>query len=191
MQHTIQLEAVATARLLGSSWLATGPQNTNTTVSGINAGETAVNRAFIRFGDFEIPSYANIVSATLQVYVSARSSSSGYTHLHLPHHRQRQFVDAAEPQRGHVSTAARGTIYLSRDERWVSTSIVDIANAWKDGTADPERGLCIFSEVDGSWKQFDGALRANKPRLTIVYDVPASVAGAGQGQCGAGREFDH
>ena len=25
------------------------------------------------------------------------------------------------------------------------------------------------------WKQFDGALRANKPKLTIVYDVPASV----------------
>ena len=84
MQHTIQLEAVATARLLGSSWLATGPQNTNTTVSGINDGETAVNRAFIRFGDFEIPSYANIVSATLQVYVSARSSSSGYTHYIFP-----------------------------------------------------------------------------------------------------------
>ena len=84
MQHTIQLEAVATARLLGSSWLATGPQNTNTTVSGINDGETAVNRAFMRFGDFEIPSYANIVSATLQVYVSARSSSSGYTHYIYP-----------------------------------------------------------------------------------------------------------
>ena len=45
----------------------------------------------------------------------------------------------------------------------------------RNGTADPERGLCIFSEVDGSWKQFDGALRANKPKLTIVYDVPASV----------------
>ena len=175
MQHTIQLEAVATARLLGSSWLATGPQNTNTTVSGINAGETAVNRAFIRFGDFEIPSYANIVSATLQVYVSARSSSSGYTHYIFPITDNGTLWTPQSRNGATWSTVARSTIYLSRDERWVSTSIVDIANAWKDGTADPERGLCIFSEVDGSWKQFDGALRANKPRLTIVYDVPASV----------------
>ena len=175
MQHTIQLEAVATARLLGSSWLATGPQNTNTTVSGINAGETAVNRAFIRFGDFEIPSYANIVSATLQVYVSARSSSSGYTHYIFPITDNGTLWTPQSRNGATWSTVARGTIYLSRDERWVSTSIVDIANAWKNGTADPERGLCIFSEVDGSWKQFDGALRANKPRLTIVYDVPASV----------------
>lgn len=175
MQHTIQLEAVATARLLGSSWLATGPQNTNTTVSGINAGETAVNRAFIRFGDFEIPSYANIVSATLQVYVSARSSSSGYTHYIFPITDNGNLWTPQSRNGATWSTVARGTIYLSRDERWVSTSIVDIANAWKDGTADPERGICIFSEVDGSWKQFDGALRANKPRLTIVYDVPASV----------------
>ena len=175
MQHTIQLEAVATARLLGSSWLATGPQNTNTTVSGINAGETAVNRAFIRFGDFEIPSYANIVSATLQVYVSARSSSSGYTHYIFPITDNGNLWTPQSRNGATWSTAARGTIYLSRDERWVSTSIVDIANAWKNGTADPERGICIFSEVDGSWKQFDGALRANKPRLTIVYDVPASV----------------
>ena len=175
MQHTIQLEAVATARLLGSSWLATGPQNTNTTVSGINAGETAVNRAFIRFGDFEIPSYANIVSATLQVYVSARSSSSGYTHYIFPITDNGTLWTPQSRNGATWSTVARGTIYLSRDERWVSTSIVDIANAWKDGTADPERGICIFSEVDGSWKQFDGALRANKPRLTIVYDVPASV----------------
>lgn len=175
MQHTIQLGAVATARLLGSSWLATGPQNTNTTVSGINAGETAVNRAFIRFGDFEIPSYANIVSATLQVYVSARSSSSGYTHYIFPITDNGNLWTPQSRNGATWSTVARGTIYLSRDERWVSTSIVDIANAWKDGTADPERGICIFSEVDGSWKQFDGALRANKPRLTIVYDVPASV----------------
>ena len=175
MQHTIQLEAVATARLLGSSWLATGPQNTNTTVSGINAGETAVNRAFIRFGDFEIPSYANIVSATLQVYVSARSSSSGYTHYIFPITDNGNLWTPQSRNGATWSTVARGTIYLSRDERWVSTSIVDIANAWKDGAADPERGICIFSEVDGSWKQFDGALRANKPRLTIVYDVPASV----------------
>ena len=175
MQHTIQLEAVATARLLGSSWLATGPQNTNTTVSGINAGESAVNRAFIRFGDFEIPSYANIVSATLQVYVSARSSSSGYTHYIFPITDNGNLWTPQSRNGATWSTVARGTIYLSRDERWVSTSIVDIANAWKDGTADPERGICIFSEVDGSWKQFDGALRANKPRLTIVYDVPASV----------------
>lgn len=175
MQHTIQLEAVATARLLGSSWLATGPQNTNTTVSGINAGETAVNRAFIRFGDFEIPSYANIVSATLQVYVSARSSSSGYTHYIFPITDNGTLWTPQSRNGATWSTVARGTIYLSRDERWVSTSIVDIANAWKNGTADPERGLCIFSEVDGSWKQFDGALRANKTRLTIVYDVPASV----------------
>lgn len=175
MQHTIQLEAVATARLLGSSWLATGPQNTNTTVSGINAGETAVNRAFMRFGDFEIPSYANIVSATLQVYVSARSSSSGYTHYIFPITDNGTLWTPQSRNGATWSTVARGTIYLSRDERWVSTSIVDIANAWKDGTADPERGICIFSEVDGSWKQFDGALRANKPRLTIVYDVPASV----------------
>ena len=175
MQHTIQLEAVATARLLGSSWLATGPQNTNTTVSGINDGETAVNRAFIRFGDFEIPSYANIVSATLQVYVSARSSSSGYTHYIFPITDNGNLWTPQSRNGATWSTVARGTIYLSRDERWVSTSIVDIANAWKDGTADPERGICIFSEVAGSWKQFDGALRANKPRLTIVYDVPASV----------------
>lgn len=175
MQHTIQLEAVATARLLGSSWLATGPQNTNTTVSGINAGETAVNRAFMRFGDFEIPSYANIVSATLQVYVSARSSSSGYTHYIFPITDNGNLWTPQSRNGATWSTVARSTIYLSRDERWVSTSIVDIANAWKDGTADPERGICIFSEVDGSWKQFDGALRANKPRLTIVYDVPASV----------------
>lgn len=175
MQHTIQLEAVATARLLGSSWLATGPQNTNTTVSGINAGETAVNRAFIRFGDFEIPSYANIVSATLQVYVSARSSSSGYTHYIFPITDNGNLWTPQSRNGATWSTVARGTIYLSRDERWASTSIVDIANAWKNGTADPERGICIFSEVDGSWKQFDGALRANKPRLTIVYDVPASV----------------
>ena len=175
MQHTIQLEAVATARLLGSSWLATGPQNTNTTVSGINDGETAVNRAFIRFGDFEIPSYANIVSATLQVYVSARSSSSGYTHYIFPITDNGNLWTPQSRNGATWSTVARGTIYLSRDERWVSTSIVDIANAWKNGTADPERGICIFSEVDGSWKQFDGALRANKPRLTIVYDVPASV----------------
>ena len=175
MQHTIQLEAVATARLLGSSWLATGPQNTNTTVSGINDGETAVNRAFIRFGDFEIPSYANIVSATLQVYVSARSSSSGYTHYIYPIADNGTLWTPQSRNGATWSTVARSTIYLSRDERWVSTSIVDIANAWKNGTADPERGLCIFSEVDGSWKQFDGALRANKPKLTIVYDVPASV----------------
>lgn len=175
MQHTIQLEAVATARLLGSSWLATGPQNTNTTVSGINDGETAVNRAFIRFGDFEIPSYANIVSATLQVYVSARSSSSGYTHYIFPITDNGALWTPQSRNGATWSTVARGTIYLSRDERWVSTSIVDIANAWKNGTADPERGICIFSEVDGSWKQFDGALRANKPKLTIVYDVPASV----------------
>ena len=175
MQHTIQLEAVATARLLGSSWLATGPQNTNTTVSGINDGETAVNRAFIRFGDFEIPSYANIVSATLQVYVSARSSSSGYTHYIFPITDNGNLWTPQSRNGATWSTVARSTIYLSRDERWVSTSIVDIANAWKNGTADPERGICIFSEVDGSWKQFDGALRANKPRLTIVYDVPASV----------------
>ena len=175
MQHTIQLQAVATARLLGSTWLATGPQNTNTTVSGINDGETAVNRAFIRFGDFEIPSYANIVSATLQVYVSARSSSSGYTHYIYPITDNGTLWTPQSRNGATWSTAARSTIYLSRDERWVSTSIVDIANAWKDGTADPERGICIFSEVDGSWKQFDGALRANKPKLTIVYDVPASV----------------
>lgn len=175
MQHTIQLEAVATARLLGSSWLATGPQNTNTTVSGINAGETAVNRAFIRFGDFEIPSYANIVSATLQVYVSARSSSSGYTHYIFPITDNGNLWTPQSRNGATWSTVARNTIYLSRDERWVSTSVINIANAWKDGTADPERGICIFSEVDGSWKQFDGALRANKPRLTIVYDVPASV----------------
>ena len=175
MQHTIQLEAVATARLLGSSWLATGPQNTNTTVSGINDGETAVNRAFMRFGDFEIPSYANIVSATLQVYVSARSSSSGYTHYIYPITDNGTLWTPQSRNGATWSTVARSTIYLSRDERWVSTSIVDIANAWKNGTADPERGICIFSEVDGSWKQFDGALRANKPRLTIVYDVPASV----------------
>lgn len=175
MQHTIQLEAVATARLLGSSWLATGPQNTNTTVSGINDGETAVNRAFMRFGNFEIPSYANIVSATLQVYVSARSSSSGYTHYIYPITDNGTLWTPQSRNGATWSTVARSTIYLSRDERWVSTSIVDIANAWKNGTADPERGLCIFSEVDGSWKQFDGALRANKPKLTIVYDVPASV----------------
>ena len=175
MQHTIQLQAVATARLLGSTWSATGPQNTNTTVSGINAGETAVNRAFMRFGDFEIPSYANIVSATLQVYVSARSSSSGYTHYIFPITDNGNLWTPQSRNGATWSTVARNTIYLSRDERWVSASVIDIANAWKDGTADPERGLCIFSEVDGSWKQFDGALRANRPRLTIVYDVPASV----------------
>ena len=175
MQHTIQLQAVATARLLGSTWSATGPQNTNTTVSGINAGETAVNRAFMRFGDFEIPSYANIVSATLQVYVSARSSSSGYTHYIFPITDNGNLWTPQSRNGATWSTVARNTIYLSRDGRWVSTSVINIANAWKDGTADPERGLCIFSEVDGSWKQFDGALRANKPRLTIVYDVPASV----------------
>lgn len=175
MQHTIQLQAVATARLLGSTWLATGPQNTNTTVSGINDGETAVNRAFMRFGDFEIPSYANIVSATLQVYVSARSSSSGYTHYIFPITDNGNLWTPQSRNGATWSTVARNTIYLSRDERWVSASVINIANAWKDGTADPERGLCIFSEVDGSWKQFDGALRANKPKLTIVYDVPASV----------------
>lgn len=175
MQHTIQLQAVATARLLGGTWSATGPQNTNTTVSGINDGETAVNRAFMRFGDFEIPSYANIVSATLQVYVSARSSSSGYTHYIFPITDNGNLWTPQSRNGATWSTVARNTIYLSRDGRWVSASVINIANAWKDGTADPERGLCIFSEVDGSWKQFDGALRANKPRLTIVYDVPASV----------------
>ena len=175
MQHTIQLQAVATARLLGSTWSATGPQNTNTTVSGINDGETAVNRAFMRFGDFEIPSYANIVSATLQVYVSARSSSSGYTHYIFPITDNGNLWTPQSRNGATWSTVARNTIYLSRDGRWVSASVINIANAWKDGTADPERGLCIFSEVDGSWKRFDGALRANKPRLTIVYDVPASV----------------
>lgn len=175
MQHTIQLQAVATARLLGGTWSATGPQNTNTTVSGINDGETAVNRAFMRFGDFEIPSYANIISATLQVYVSARSSSSGYTHYIFPITDNGNLWTPQSRNGATWSTVARNTIYLSRDGRWVSASVINIANAWKDGTADPERGLCIFSEVDGSWKQFDGALRANKPRLTIVYDVPASV----------------
>ena len=110
MQHTIQLEAVATARLLGSSWLATGPQNTNTTVSGINAGETAANRAFIRFGDFEIPSYANIVSATLQVYVSARSSSSGYTHYIFPITDNGNLWTPQSRNGATWSTVARGTI---------------------------------------------------------------------------------
>ena len=175
MQHTIQLEAVATARLLGSSGWPPARRTPTPPVSGINAGETAVNRAFIRFGDFEIPSYANSVSATLQVYVSARSSSSGYTHYIFPITDNGNLWTPQSRNGATWSTVARGTIYLSRDERWVSTSIVDIANAWKNGTADPERGICIFSEVDGSWKQFDGALRANKPRLTIVYDVPASV----------------
>ena len=175
MQHTIRLEAVATARLFGSTWSATGPQGTNTTVSGINAGETAVNRAFIRFGAFEIPSYANIVSAVLQVYVSARSSSSGYTHSIYPVTDNGTLWTPQSRNGAAWSTAVRNTIYLSSDGRWVSASVIDIANAWKDGGADPERGLCIFSEAHGSWKQFDGALRANRPRLTIVYDVPASV----------------
>lgn len=175
MQHTIQLEAVATARLRGNTWSATGPQNTNTTVSGINAGETAVNRAFIRFGDFEIPSYANIVSATLQVYVSARSSSSGYTHYIYPITDNGNLWTPQSRNGATWSTAARSTIYLARDGVWVSAGLANIAEAWKSGAADPERGVCIFSEAAGSWKQFDGAGRANKPRLVIVYDVPASV----------------
>lgn len=189
MQHTIQLQAVATARLLGGTWSATGPQNTNTTVSGINDGETAVNRAFMRFGDFEIPSYANIVSATLQVYVSARSSSSGYTHYIFPITDNGNLWTPQSRNGATWSTVARNTIYLSRDGRWVSASVINIANAWKDGTADPERGLCIFSEVDGSWKQFDGALRANKPRLTIVYDVPASVPVPDKSSVALGRSL--
>ena len=141
MQHTIELEAVATARLLGSTWSATGPQGTETTVSGVNEGETAVNRAFMRFGGFSIPSYANIVSATLRVYVSARSSSSGYTHYIFPITDNGNLWTPQSRNGATWSTVARSTIYLSRDERWVSTSIVDIANAWKNGTADPERGL--------------------------------------------------
>ena len=64
---------------------------------------------------------------------------------------------------------------LTRDNMWASASVMDIAEAWQAGTADPERGLCIFSEAAGSWKRFDGANRTNRPKLTIVYDVPASV----------------
>ena len=175
MQHTIELEAVATARLLGSTWSATGPQGTETTVSGVNEGETAVNRAFMRFGGFSIPSYANIVSATLRVYVSARSSSSGYTHNIYPV-TDNGTLWTPQAQNGATwSTVARNTIYLTRDNMWVSASVMDIAEAWQAGTADPERGLCIFSEAAGSWKRFDGANRTNRPKLTIVYDVPASV----------------
>ena len=175
MQHTIELEAVATARLLGSTWSATGPQGTETTVSGVNEGETAVNRAFMRFGGFSIPSYANIVSATLRVYVSARSSSSGYTHNIYPVTDNGTLWTPQARNGAAWSTVARNTIYLTRDNMWVSASVMDIAEAWQAGTADPERGLCIFSEAAGSWKRFDGANRTNRPKLTIVYDVPASV----------------
>lgn len=175
MQHTIELEAIATARLLGSTWSATGPQGTETTVSGVNEGETAVNRAFMRFGSFSIPSYANIVSATLRVYVSARSSSSGYTHNIYPVTDNGTLWTPQARNGAAWSTVARNTIYLTRDNMWVSASVMDIAEAWQAGTADPERGLCIFSEAAGSWKRFDGANRANRPKLTIVYDVPASV----------------
>ena len=175
MQHTIELEAVATARLLGSTWSATGPQGTETTVSGVNEGETAVNRAFMRFGGFSIPSYANIVSATLRVYVSARSSSSGYTHNIYPVTDNGTLWTPQARNGAAWSTVARNTIYLTRDNMWASASVMDIAEAWQAGTADPERGLCIFSEAAGSWKRFDGANRTNRPKLTIVYDVPASV----------------
>ena len=175
MQHTIELEAVATARLLGSTWSATGPQGTETTVSGVNEGETAVNRAFMRFGGFSIPSYANIVSATLRVYVSARSSSSGYTHNIYPATDNGTLWTPQSRNGATWSTVARNTIYLTRDNMWASASVMDIAEAWQAGTADPERGLCIFSEAAGSWKRFDGANRTNRPKLTIVYDVPASV----------------
>lgn len=175
MQYTIEKEAIATARLRGSTWDATGPQGTQTTVSGINDGETATNRAFMRFGDFSIPSYANIVSATLRVYVSARSSSSGYTHNIYPITDNGTLWTPQSRNGATWSTVARSTIYLSRDGVWVSAGITNIAEAWKNGQADPERGLCILSDTYGSWKQFDGAGRANKPKITIVYDVPASV----------------
>lgn len=175
MQYTIEREAIATARLFGNTWSATGPQGTNTTVSGINEGETAINRAFMRFGDFSIPSYATIISATLQVYVSARSSSSGYSHNIYPVVDNGTLWTPQSRNGATWSTVTRSTIYLARDGVWVNAGLTNIAEAWKSGTADPERGICIMSETRGSWKQFDGAGRANKPRLVIVYDVPASV----------------
>lgn len=175
MRYTIEKEAIATARLFGNAWSATGPQGTNTTVSGINDGETTINRAFMRFGDFSIPSYATIVSATLQVYVSARSSSSGYSHNIYPVTDNGTLWTPQSRNGASWSTVARSTIYLSRDGVWVNAGLANVAEAWKNGQADPERGICIMSEVRGSWKQFDGAGRANKPKLIIVYDVPASV----------------
>ncbi len=174
MQHTIRLNAIQTARAYGSAWEATGPQGTNTTSAGMY-GSTR-HYAFLRFGAVSIPSYANIVSATLQFYVSDGNSNSGYTHTVSGVSDDGTLWTGAARNGAVPDTTATAGVYISnRNGRWYTANILALAQAWQAGAMDGERGVCISCGSSGSYKIIDGHLRANCPVLTIVYDVPASV----------------
>ena len=78
-QYTVTMPAVMSARLYGSTWDARGPQNRWTITAGRYGDAGTSHRGFLRFGDWTIPGYANIVSATLRIYQYSASNSSGYT----------------------------------------------------------------------------------------------------------------
>ena len=181
-QYTVTMPAIMSARLYGSTWDARGPQNRWTITAGRYGDAGTSHRGFLRFGDWTIPGYANIVSATLRIYQYSASNSSGYT-----------FTISGVKDNGDTSgdgsiwtgtnrngatwdTTATNTVYLSSSGKWYTANILAIAQAWHAGSMDPTKGVCLYCGTMGSYKILRShGDEAHCPYITIVYDVPSSI----------------
>lgn len=173
-QYTITKSVVANTRLYGSTWENTGPQGTNTVTMGMS-GSTQ-HYAFFRFGDIDIPPYATIISATFKFYVSGGTDNSGRTHnVSGVTDNGTLWTESARNGAGRDTTVTTGVYVASKAGSWFNANIKAIVEAWRDGIMDATRGICLTHSGANSYKIIDGRLRGNYPRLTIIYEIPASI----------------
>jgi len=177
MQHRLDLNVIANARKYGSAW----DKNDGLDISSGKYSSTQ-HYGFMRFGEINIPSYAVIVSATLRFYVSTKQSGSGYTHYAYPAKDNGNLWTESAPNGAAVlsindaaGNPVRGSVYLNTTPVWYTCNVTKIVEAWRDGLADPTRGIVLTCSTTESYGRIYGRQRANAPTLTIVYDVPGSV----------------
>ena len=177
MQHRLDLNVIANARKYGSEW----DKNDGLDISSGKYSSTQ-HYGFMRFGEISIPSYAIIVSAILRFYVNTKQSGSGYTHYAYPVQDNGTLWTESAPNgaaakviNGLDGQPARGSVYLNTTPVWYNCNVAKIVEAWRDGLADPTRGIVLTCSVNESYGRIYGRQRANAPTLTIIYDVPGSV----------------
>ncbi len=174
LQVKIEKTCIADARLYGSTWDNTGPQGTQTITTGMYSGTQ--HYGFLRFGEFEIPLYARIVSAVFRFYVSGGTDNSRYTHVVSGvKDNGTLWAESARNGAGRDTTATSSIALASKTGEWKSCDISAIAIAWQQRLMDATRGLCITCGTTDSYKIIDGRGRSNYPTLTIIYEIPASV----------------
>ena len=174
MKYTLTLPCVDSARLYGSSnsWEAKY-SNKNEVTAGMYSGTR--HTAFFRFGSFEIPPYANIISASFKFRITGVYKTSGFTFSITDATDNGTLWTSSSRNGAATGSAAKSTVYLSSADKWYTANVVALAQAWQSGAADPERGLAMTAGGVNSWKRIAKETSSYVPELTIEYEVPASI----------------